>query len=139
MKENIVYIAGPMTGFLNYNNHTFYFAEQFLKKRGYETRSTAVLPHDWTSYEDYMTVAFAMLSTAGKICFLPKSEKSAGAMRELQYAVKHDIDVIEPFTDEEMATLVMTTKAADREWYRNLTKDIDSLLEMNLKRFNENG
>lgn len=84
----IIYIAGPMTGLKGFNRDSFNLAEIALREQGHEVRNPACLPTDWSEYQHYIEVGMAMLGQCDSIVFLPGSEKSPGAQRELQRSVE---------------------------------------------------
>ena len=82
--KKIVFISGPMTGLPSFNYHSFQVAEIWLRSQGFEVRNPAIYPHDWTIYEDYMSLAMTMLDQCTHFVQLPGWEKSTGARREMQ-------------------------------------------------------
>ncbi|MDD7317110.1 MAG: DUF4406 domain-containing protein [Prevotellaceae bacterium] len=80
-----VYIAGPMTGYENYNREAFFEAAIKLKLRGAEPVHTASLP-DGLGYEVYLEKSLEALDGCDAICFLRGWEESKGALMEYGYA-----------------------------------------------------
>ena len=54
-----VYIAGPMTGYKNFNREAFHNAEEELKREGHTVLNPAVLP-DGLTQPQYMDICMAM-------------------------------------------------------------------------------
>ena len=79
----IVYIAGPITGILNYKDN-FMRIEEELKKRGHAVLNPANLP---TGLKDYMPICKAMLDQADAAFFLEGWKKSKGSNEEREYCV----------------------------------------------------
>ncbi|MCH6575456.1 MAG: DUF4406 domain-containing protein [Bacteroidetes bacterium] len=88
-----VFISGPMTDMKNYNQQSFQVAQYWLESQGYEVRSPAVFPHNWSKFEDYMTLDLAMLEMCDFIFLLPGWTRSAGALMESNRAI--DLEVQE--------------------------------------------
>jgi hypothetical protein len=89
-----IYIAGPMTGYENFNRAEFNAAACDL---GYEhdaVLNPAILP-DGLSQREYMDICFAMIRSADAIYLLKGYEESKGAMAELAYAEKLELEIIE--------------------------------------------
>lgn len=80
-----VYIAGPMTGYENYNREAFFEAAKKLEVLGWEPVHTAGLPDDFT-YEEYLERSLAVLEACDAICLLRGWEDSKGALMEYGYA-----------------------------------------------------
>lgn len=80
-----VYIAGPMTGYENYNREAFFKAAEELKSRGAEPVHTAGLPDSFT-YEEYLERSLAVLEACDAIYLLKGWEESKGALMEYGYA-----------------------------------------------------
>lgn len=84
-----VYISGAISGIEDYKDH-FARAEAHLKADGYTavnpTSLESVLPQDAT-YEEYMTVDFALLDICDAVYMLNGWKKSCGANREYGYAI----------------------------------------------------
>ncbi len=89
-----VYIAGPMTGYENFNRQSFNDASVRLHIKKYTPLNPAVLPGGLTQGQ-YMDICFAMIRAADAIYLLKGYEESKGAMAELAYAEKLELDIIE--------------------------------------------
>ena len=87
----IIYIAGPMTGMVNFNRDNFFKAAEYLRGIGYEVRNPACLDQDWGNYEDYIEVGLTMLRQCGAIVLLPGWEASKGVDIETTEASKHGL------------------------------------------------
>ena len=83
--SKIIYVSGPMSGLPNENREAFFKAEQFLNAHGFVVLNPAVNPAGLT-YQQYMTIDFAMLSVCNAIYMLTGHESSPGAKAELAYA-----------------------------------------------------
>lgn len=90
-----VYIAGPMTGFDNYNRDAFNAKADELTALGYAVLNPAVLPNG-LSQPEYMDICFAMVRVVDMVVFLPGWEKSEGAMAEYHYAKKIKCELVFP-------------------------------------------
>lgn len=88
-----IYIAGPMTGYENFNRDMFNSAADACLKNGAIPLNPATLPGGLEQNE-YMDICFAMLRAATAIYMLKGFEKSKGAMAELAYAEKLGIDIV---------------------------------------------
>ena len=81
-----VYIAGKISGFMNYQQK-FDEAVWKLRKKGYEKiLNPCCLPKN-LDYEQYMPVCFAMIDISDAVFFLNNWEDSDGAKREMSYAL----------------------------------------------------
>lgn len=89
-----IYIAGPMTGYDNFNRDNFNSAAGYCEDIGSIPINPAVLPNGLTQAQ-YMDICFAMLRAADAIYLLSGYEESKGAMAELAYAEKLELEVIE--------------------------------------------
>lgn len=88
-----IYIAGPMSGYEDYNVGAFYKAANDLREQGYVVVNPATLPTD-LSESDYLPINMAMLEACDTICMLDGWEESDGALAELTYALRQDYYVI---------------------------------------------
>lgn len=88
-----IYIAGPMTGYDNFNRQSFNDAAVRFQIDGINPLNPAILP-DGLTQSQYMDICFAMIRAADAIYVLKGYEKSKGALAELAYAEKLDLDVI---------------------------------------------
>ncbi len=82
-----VYIAGPMTGYENFNREAFHKAEEELKREGHTVLNPAVLP-DGLTQPHYMDICMAMIRCVDAIYMLNGWQRSAGAKAELALAEK---------------------------------------------------
>ncbi|MCW2902433.1 MAG: 50, gp50 [Streptosporangiaceae bacterium] len=80
-----LYIAGPMSGFPDYNYPAFERAEGLLQSKGYQTLNPANNPACDT-WDDYMRAAIAQVIQADGIAVLPAWQMSAGAALEVHIA-----------------------------------------------------
>ncbi|HAW1332710.1 TPA: DUF4406 domain-containing protein [Escherichia coli] len=87
-----IYIAGPMTGYENFNRDAFNKEAERLSRHGHSVLNPATLPNGLTQRE-YMDICFAMLRCADAILMLPGWKASAGATAEYHYAYKMEIPV----------------------------------------------
>lgn len=97
MRDNRVYISGPITGIDDYMEH-FSRAEKELEAKGFcvinPAKVNAQLPADITSYEEYMKMSMVMLNMCTYIYMLKGWEKSPGANREYGYALASDMIIM---------------------------------------------
>ncbi|MDA6694505.1 DUF4406 domain-containing protein, partial [Escherichia coli] len=64
-----IYIAGPMTGYENFNREAFHRAEDALKREGHTVLNPAVLP-DGLTQPHYMDICMAMLRCVDAVYML---------------------------------------------------------------------
>jgi hypothetical protein len=88
-----VYIAGPMTGFPDFNRDAFRKQHLSLMKQGHVVLCPAVLPDGLTQFQ-YMDICLAMLRSADAIFMLRGWDKSEGAIAEHAMAKKLGLDII---------------------------------------------
>ena len=82
-----IYIAGPMTGFADFNYPAFNAKAAELRSEGFEVFNPAELPaHEGKTYEQYMCEAMLLLLKCDAVYLLPGWAKSRGAQFELQTA-----------------------------------------------------
>jgi len=93
-RKGRIYIAGPMTGYENYNFAAFNEAAQKLRNAGFVAVNPAdhgiVTGADWP---DYLRDDIAKLATCEAIHFLPGWSKSKGATLEHHIAVALAMDI----------------------------------------------
>lgn len=88
-----VYIAGPMTGYENFNREAFFEAAKKLEELGWEPVHTAGLPDDLT-YEVYLAQGLEAIKGCSVICLLEGWEESKGALMEYGYARSRNLPEI---------------------------------------------
>lgn len=88
-----VYIAGPMTGYENFNREAFHAAGKALSQEGHTVLNPAVLP-DGLTQAQYMDICMAMLRSVDAVYMLKNWYQSAGARAELALAEKLGCAVI---------------------------------------------
>lgn len=87
------YIAGPMSGYPEFNRLTFEAEAKRQAEQGHVVLSPHILP-DGLSQAEYMQIDLQMVMVAERIVMLPGWEKSAGARAEHALAVKLGYEVI---------------------------------------------
>ena len=92
MNQKIIYIAGPMRGYPDFNTSEFNKKEYVLRELGYLVLNPAILPKDLPS-EKYMPICLAMLRECDGVLMLDGYLNSSGAMVEYSYAIQCDIPV----------------------------------------------
>lgn len=80
-----IYIAGKITGEPNFKK-IFKTKEEELKSQDHIVLNPADLPKG-LSYEEYMTICFAMIDVCDEVHFLSNWSTSQGAKREKMYAM----------------------------------------------------
>tara|TARA_R110000772_G_scaffold24212_2_gene64118 strand:+ start:1541 stop:2260 length:720 start_codon:yes stop_codon:yes gene_type:complete len=85
-KLPVYYIAGPMTGYVNFNRESFHSAGLKLSMKGH-ILNPAMLP-DGLTQQQYMSICLPMVQAATHIFMLKGWEKSPGALTEHGLAVK---------------------------------------------------
>ena len=80
-----IYIAGPITGKLEYRKK-FMAAERRLRRKGHIVVNPATLPDGLGEARRYMKICFAMLDCCDAVYFLQGWEESVGAKEEWEYA-----------------------------------------------------
>lgn len=84
-RKPVVFIAGPMTGYHNFNRDEFNAEARILEERGFAVLNPATLP-DGLLHEQYLQITLAMLAQADAVFLLNGWEKSTGATREFDRA-----------------------------------------------------
>ncbi|MCV0727198.1 DUF4406 domain-containing protein [Escherichia coli] len=108
----VIYIAGPMTGYKDYNRSAFCLADLKLRCAGNIALNSAVLP-DGLSQQQYMNICIPMLMCADVIYLLEGWTESAGAKAEHAMARKLNMPVSFPSAraDGESITQLLRRKA----------------------------
>jgi len=89
MSSNIIYVAGPMTGYDNFNRDAFNAKTGELTRKGYTVLNPAILPSGLTQAQ-YMDICLAMVRCSDTVHMLKGWEKSEGAVIEHNLAVKSE-------------------------------------------------
>lgn len=91
----LIYLSGGITNVPDYMER-FAKAEEILTKQGLSVINPAkvnsMMPKD-TTYDQYMQMAFTMLSFCECIYMLDGWEKSKGATWEMDYAQRNKIEI----------------------------------------------
>ena len=82
-----IYIAGPITGAVDVNRHTFNVHAATLAEAGHVPLNPAVLPIGLENHE-YMAICKPMVEIADEVHMLPGWEHSKGAMMEHGWAIE---------------------------------------------------
>ena len=85
----IIYIAGPITGILDYKKQ-FDKAEEELKRKGHIVINPSMIPPGLKSHSDYMDICYPMISASDAVYLLDGYEDSKGALMERDFANKRD-------------------------------------------------
>jgi hypothetical protein len=94
--EPVVYIAGPMSGWPQYNYPTFWYAASRFRAHGFKVLNPAELPKldDWSSY---MREGIKMVAQASHIFLLEHWRRSRGARLEFALARNLGLGITERF------------------------------------------
>lgn len=84
-RNPVVFIAGPMTGYHNFNRDEFNTEARYMEERGFTVLNPAILP-DGLLHSHYLFITLSMLETADAIFMLDGWEESDGAQREFKRA-----------------------------------------------------
>lgn len=95
----IVYIAGPMTGYPDFNRPLFMRAERALKWSGHIVLNPAYHP-DGLTHRQYMKLCLPMVKVADAVGFLPGWRDSKGAMKEYRQAKRSRKQIFEFVLEE---------------------------------------
>ncbi|HDT1354196.1 TPA: DUF4406 domain-containing protein [Citrobacter freundii] len=85
LRKPVVFIAGPMTGYHNFNRDEFNAEAGVLEDRGFTILNPAILP-DGLEHQQYLAITLSMLEQADAVFLLDGWEKSNGAIREFRRA-----------------------------------------------------
>lgn len=85
MNQKIIYIAGPMRGYPNYNTQAFNDMEKILRELGYLVINPSILPKDLPE-QHYMPICLAMVRECDAVLMLDGYLNSSGAMVEYLFA-----------------------------------------------------
>lgn len=94
-RANTIYIAGPMTGYENYNFDAFNNAAKQFRDKGYEVRNPA--EHgvvEGAEWEDYMAYDLTQLGECGVIYLLKGWQMSKGACLEQLIAQNLNMKIV---------------------------------------------
>lgn len=79
-RKPVVFIAGPMTGYHNFNRDEFNAEARILEERGFTVLNPAILP-DGLQHEQYLQITLSMLEQADGV-FLLNGWKRVPALPE---------------------------------------------------------
>jgi hypothetical protein len=105
----LLFIAGPMSGYEEWNFPAFYAAEESFRALGYEVCNPARLFTDMIdvpSWEDCMRITIPELMKCDGIVLLDGWKKSQGASMELFLAQKIKIKVYGGFSGMDITDIV---------------------------------
>ncbi len=108
----VIYIAGPMTGYEDYNRTAFSMATMRLKSAGHAVLNPGVLPNG-LSQQQYMSICIPMLMCADVIYLLDGWEESAGARAEYAMALKLNMHVSLPENREAGETVAQLLRKSE--------------------------
>ena len=110
-----VYIAGPMSGYEDYNYPAFHAMARRLRALGFEVESPAENPEQ-ECWEDYLKVALRQMLTCDSVVFLKGWEASKGATLEHHVAMSTGLGILTEAHVKmlEMGTTVQRASAAWR-------------------------
>ena len=94
----ILYIAGPMRGYPDFNHPSFFAVASTAESLGWRVINPAILPTDLPD-SCYMPICLAMLEACDAIYVLPGSENSTGAKAEIAYAAVQGITELHDYDD----------------------------------------
>lgn len=101
-----IYIAGPMTGYKNFNRTTFRLIAEELEHRGYEAIHTADMP-DGLDYEEYIEQSLELLAECDAMFLLPEWYMSNGVInyelplaQALSIPATESLSMLEQFRSE---------------------------------------
>ena len=87
-----IYIAGPMTGYQNFNREAFNKVAEQIHRHGDVALNPAILP-DGLAHDEYLTICMAMLDVADEVVMMPNWEYSVGANKEHDRATQRGMQI----------------------------------------------
>ena len=109
----LVFIAGPMTGFPDWNRAAFYEAEEVLTSADIESinpASLAFIIPEYAPHEMFVDTTCALVKHCQAVVRLPGWETSEGAKLEMAAAVRNGVPVFD-WDDKTIARLEKLRKA----------------------------
>lgn len=101
-----IYVAGPMTGLLEFNYPAFNAAAERLRSKGWHVENPAANPQPhveanctWTAY---MRMGLSQLMTCHAIYLLPGWQQSKGANLEFMVAQQLGLNVIHHLAEDDV-------------------------------------
>lgn len=88
-----IYIAGPMTGYPDYNRPAFDAKAAELRAKGHRVLNPADIK-PMPEYSNYWPINKAMLDGSDAIYLLNGWEASPGTRKEFNYAGQHNINIM---------------------------------------------
>jgi hypothetical protein len=88
-----LYIAGPMSGYADFNYPAFRSAAEQLRAAGYAVGNPADLDGTGLPYKECIRLGLALLFTCDHLALLPGWERSRGAVLERQAAATVGMEV----------------------------------------------
>lgn len=97
-----LYVAGPVTGRINYNQDSFEIAKKQLEKSGHEV----IIPHDYIEkdmdWTTAMRVSITLLLRCEGVALLPDWKTSKGAA--IEWGVAYDLGIPSKIVNEWIET-----------------------------------
>lgn len=90
----LIYIAGPMSGYEKYNYPAFDVAEQQLRRRGYGVLNPTSNKPPEPTWDAYMRASIGQVVAADGIAVLPNWQMSRGAALEVHIAHALQVPVL---------------------------------------------
>lgn len=105
-----VYIAGPMTGYPNYNYDSFHAAAAKWRGSGWKVMNPAESfgGNQKLTYERYMRNAIRLVLKSRAVALLPGWEKSKGAQMEVLIASRMGYEFFDANTGQQLPTPHLT-------------------------------